>query len=150
MMEPSGLFPEGMPMTIFADDGFHFRMRDGRLLLLRPGTGDDQLDDSWIEALMKTAAERIPLVRELRLDRLQCWDGLYEMSPDHHAIVGRAPGITNFFLANGSSGHGVMHGPAIGQVVSEMILDGMSSIDVEALRPSRFAEGAMNATPSTI
>ena len=150
VMEPSDLLPEEMPMTIFAEDGFHFRMRDGRLLLLRPGAGDDQLEDSWIDALLETAAKRIPVIRCLRLDRLRCWDGLYEMSPDHHAIVGLAPGTKNFLLANGSSGHGVMHSPAIGQIISEMILDGKSSVDVHALRPSRFAEGALNATPSTI
>jgi sarcosine oxidase subunit beta len=63
------------------------------------------------------------------------------MSPDHHAILGRAPALANLYLANGCSGHGVMHAPAIGQVLSELILDGRSSIDIHSLRPSRFAEG---------
>jgi sarcosine oxidase subunit beta len=64
------------------------------------------------------------------------------MSPDSHVLVGPAPGLTNLFLMNGSSGHGVMHSPALGQVLAEMILDGEArSVDVHALRPSRFAEG---------
>jgi sarcosine oxidase subunit beta len=64
------------------------------------------------------------------------------MSPDQHAIVGAAPEVENLWLINGSSGHGVMHSPALGQLVAEMILDGGAhSLDVSALRPSRFAEG---------
>ena len=53
----------------------------------------------------------------------------------------RAQTLANLYLANGCSGHGVMHAPAIGQVMAEMILDGRTSIDITALRPSRFAEG---------
>jgi glycine/D-amino acid oxidase-like deaminating enzyme len=69
-------------------------------------------------------------------------------SPDRHALLGPAPGVENLYLANGSSGHGVMHSPAIGQLVAEMILDGAaSSLDVHALRPSRFAEGEPIESP---
>ena len=67
------------------------------------------------------------------------------MSPDRHALLGRAAGVENFYLANGSSGHGVMHAPALGQLLAEMILDGEAhALDVRALRPSRFAEGEPN------
>jgi sarcosine oxidase subunit beta len=78
------------------------------------------------------------------------WSGLYEMSPDQHAILGRAPAIQNLYLATGSSGHGVMHSPAIGQIVAEMIVHGEArSLDVRCLRPERFAEGdrLRNSTP---
>jgi sarcosine oxidase subunit beta len=51
----------------------------------------------------------------------------------------------NLFLINGSSGHGVMHAPALGQLLAEVILDGAAStLDIAALRPSRFAEGEAN------
>jgi sarcosine oxidase subunit beta len=67
------------------------------------------------------------------------------MSPDKHAILGRAPGCENLFLANGSSGHGVMHAPALGQLLAEIMSDGAAtSLDVTPLRPTRFAEGAPN------
>ena len=67
------------------------------------------------------------------------------MSPDKHAIVGPAPGCENLFLCNGSSGHGVMHAPALGQILAEMIVHGgAQSLDVRALRPTRFAEGEPN------
>jgi sarcosine oxidase subunit beta len=77
------------------------------------------------------------------IDRPGCWGGLYEVSPDKHAILGAAPACGNFFLINGSSGHGVMHAPALGQLLTEIICDGnASTLDVTALRPSRFDEGA--------
>jgi len=123
-----GLDPNG-PMTIFLEDGFHFRIRDGRALLLRAGSLDE----------IETAARaRVPALDGVPVDRAAAWSGLYEDSPDGHAILGA---VGNLVLANGSSGHGVMHSPALGQLVSELILDGRTALDIHALRPSRFAEG---------
>ena len=66
-------------------------------------------------------------------------------------IIGRAPECDNLYLCNGSSGHGVMHSPALGQVLAEIIVHGQSrSLDVEALRPSRFAEGRPNRAPQIL
>jgi sarcosine oxidase subunit beta len=66
------------------------------------------------------------------------------MSPDLHGIVGWAPGAPGLMLCNGFSGHGFMHSPIVGRLVAEMILDGGAhSIDIDALRPSRFTEGAL-------
>jgi sarcosine oxidase subunit beta len=140
-----------MPMTIFAGDGFHFRVRDGRVLLLWPTPGvpgrpfDISLDAEWISQVTRLAHERVPTLQDVPVDRAASWAGLYEMSPDKHAILGRAPGMDNFYLINGSSGHGVMHAPALGCLLAELISDGrFSSLDATALRPSRFAEGAPN------
>jgi sarcosine oxidase subunit beta len=48
------------------------------------------------------------------------------------------------FLANGFSGHGVMHSPATGKIVSEWVLDGTSSFAyASTLRAERFAEGSL-------
>jgi sarcosine oxidase subunit beta len=148
---PCDLLPEGMPMTIFAGDGFHLRVRDGRVLLLRPTPGvagrpfDDSVDSEWVREVTATAHRRVGVLRRATIDEGACWAGLYEMSPDKHAILGRATGCENLFLANGSSGHGVMHAPALGQLLAEIMSDGAaSSLDVTPLRPSRFAEGTPN------
>jgi sarcosine oxidase, subunit beta len=140
-----------MPMTIFAGDGFHFRVRDGRVLLLWPTPGvpgdpfDIRLDADWIADVTRMARERVPTLEDVPVDVAASWAGLYEMSPDKHAILGRAPGIDNFYLINGSSGHGVMHAPALGCLLAELISDGrFSSLDASPLRPARFAEGAPN------
>ena len=69
--------------------------------------------------------------------------GLYEMSPDGLPIVGMVPGVPNFVFANGASGHGVMHAPVLGELVAELVVDGvMTSFDSTALQPGRFARSA--------
>ncbi|HEY7481709.1 MAG TPA: FAD-dependent oxidoreductase [Gemmatimonadales bacterium] len=148
---PCDLLPEMMPMTIFAGDGFHLRVRDGRVLLLWPTPGvpgrpfDDAVDPGWVRQVIAMARDRIPPLRAATIDAAACWAGLYEMSPDRHAILGPAPGCANLFLVNGSSGHGVMHAPALGQLLAEIISDGAAtSLDVGPLRPTRFSEGQPN------
>ena len=140
------ILADTMPMTVWADDGFHFRVRDRRVLLLWPDSPPSSFDitfdpDSWLPRVLSFAHARVPCLRDVPIDPSACWAGLYEMSPDHHAILGRAPALSNFYLANGASGHGVMHAPAIGHVIADLIVDGRTSIDIHALRPSRFAEG---------
>jgi len=74
----------------------------------------------------------------------RAWAGLYEVTPDHHAIIGPAPGVPGLFFVNGFSGHGVMHSPASGRLASDLILDGASSLlDARDLGLGRFAEGRM-------
>lgn len=154
---PCELLPEEMPMTIFVGDGFHLRVRDGRVLLLwpdEPRTEDafqTEVEDEWVSEVVRRARERVPCLRDVEVERGACWAGLYEMSPDRHAILGRAEGLENFYLANGSSGHGVMHSPALGQLLSEIILDGeAATLDVNSLRPSRFNEGKPNTGPDLL
>jgi sarcosine oxidase subunit beta len=151
---PTIVLPPSTPMTIFAEDGFHFRVRDGRVLLLWPvdthGTDryDTTLDTAWLDGVVSRAHRRVPALRSVPIDRAGSWCGLYEVSPDHHAILGAAPGLDNFWLINGSSGHGVMHAPALGMLLAELILMGSAtSLDVHALRPTRFLEGAPNPAP---
>jgi sarcosine oxidase subunit beta len=148
---PCDLLPAGMPMTIFAGDGFHLRVRDGRVLLAWPTPGsatdpfDCGVDTGWIDEIAAKAASRVPVLAGVPLDRSGAWGGLYEISPDKHAILGPAPGCANFYFINGSSGHGVMHAPALGHLLAEIIIDGRATtLDTSSLRPSRFADGEPN------
>ena len=149
--EPTEILPPTMPMTIFLDTGFHLRVRNGRVTLVGPlPEAKDNLletgvDDEWLASTHAEALQRVPALGDVRIDRGACYAGYYEMSPDKHAIIGPAPWCDNLFLANGSSGHGVMHAPAIGQLLAEILCDGVaSSLDVSALRPTRFSERALN------
>ena len=149
--------PPDMPLTVYLEDGFHLRVRDGRVLLLWPVDTDREdpfdtsFEHSWLDGVVGRARSRFPCLANVDVDRDACWTGLYEMSPDCHAILGRAPGFENLFLANGSSGHGVMHSPALGQLLAEIVLDGRAtSLDVRALRPTRFDEGALLPGPSLL
>lgn len=148
---PCDRLPADMPMTIWSGDGFHLRVRDGRVLLLWPTAGvpgrpyEATVDAEWVRAVVEKAHVRVPVLRGVEVDMATSWAGLYEMSPDKHAIMGRAPGRENFYLINGSSGHGVMHAPALGQLLAEIICDGKATtLDVRALRPERFGEGELN------
>jgi sarcosine oxidase, subunit beta len=154
---PFDVLPEDMPMTIYAEDGFHFRVRDGRVLLLWPDEPDvadpfdGSFEEAWLGAVVEMARSRVPCLRHASIDREKCWAGLYEMSPDGHALLGRAPGVENLYLANGSSGHGVMHAPALGQLLAEIIAEGAAStLDAHALRASRFVENEPNLAPTLL
>lgn len=155
--EPYAGLPAEMPMTIFAGDGFHLRVRDDRVLLVQPmdhetdDPFDTTFDPSWLDVVVARAHERVPCLRDATVDRDACWAGLYEMSPDKHAILGAADKAPNFYFANGSSGHGVMHSAPLGLLVAEAVVDGAPhSIDASALRPSRFAEGRPNPSPGLL
>ncbi len=140
---PTQVLPSDMPMSIFAGDGFHLRVRDGRVLLLMPFDFAAQnltYDPAWLPALLSRTHARVPALRDVPIET--GWAGLYEVSPDGHALLGAHWDAPNLFLANGSSGHGVMHSPALGKLLSEIVLDGRAhSLDVHSLRPERFLEG---------
>ena len=145
--EPWDQFPHTAPMIIDMSNGFHFRP-EGRGFLLAwndpgeaPGYNTD-FDAAFIEKILVRAASRVPSFAEVPINPKRAWAGLYEMTPDHHAILGPAPGVPGFFLANGFSGHGVMHAPATGKVIADLILTGKTGVtDVHKYRLQRFAEG---------
>ncbi|HKR65246.1 MAG TPA: FAD-dependent oxidoreductase [Thermoanaerobaculia bacterium] len=123
--------PESTPMTIWSGDWFHFRVRDGRVLLLWP---DDPVVDDWLERVQEMTRTRVPSLAELPIE--ETWSGFYEMTPDGRALLGHIR--DNLYILGGCSGHGVMHAPALGQLFAELIVDGKTSLDVSALDPHRF------------
>ena len=76
----------------------------------------------FIEKILTRAADRVPVFENLAVNPKRAWAGLYEMTPDHHPILGPVPEVPGFFCANGFSGHGVMHAPATGKILSDLIL----------------------------
>ncbi|HEY6308345.1 MAG TPA: FAD-dependent oxidoreductase [Candidatus Angelobacter sp.] len=148
--EPFEDFPHSSPMVIDMSTGFHFRP-EGRGFLLAwndpeetPGYKMD-FEPSFIEKILTHAADRVPVFENLAINPKRAWAGLYEMTPDHHAILGPVPGVPGFFLANGFSGHGVMHAPATGKILSDLILTGKTDVvkDASMLGYDRFAKGAL-------
>ena len=145
--EPFDQFPHTAPMIIDISTGFHFRP-EGRGFLLAwndpeetPGYKMD-FDPGFIEKILTRAADRVPVFENVAINPKRAWAGLYEMTPDHHPILGESPDVPGFFFANGFSGHGVMHSPATGKILSDLILSGKTDlIDSSLLNFSRFAEG---------
>lgn len=148
--EPFDEFPHSSPMVIDMSNGFHFRPEARGFLLAwndpeeTPGY-KTEFEPSFVEKILNHAANRVPAFENLAVNPKRAWAGLYEMSPDHHAILGEIPELPGFYLANGFSGHGVMHAPATGKILSELILDGKTSVvsDVSILGFQRFAKGAL-------
>lgn len=71
------------------------------------------------------------------------WAGYIDATPDLVPVIGEVPGLPGLVLATGFSGHGFAMGPIAGRLVSELIVDGKTSLDVTGFRFSRFAEGAI-------
>src|ERR1700694_4792524 len=145
--EPLDEFPHTAPMIIDMSNGFHFRPESRGFLLAwndpeeTPGYKTD-FDVAFIEKILTRAADRVPCFADLPVNPKRAWAGLYEMTPDHHPVLGEVPEVPGFFLANGFSGHGVMHAPATGKILSDLILTGKTDlIDASLLNLSRFAEG---------
>lgn len=146
-MTESNPIATATPFVIDGDRSFSFHSLGDhiRVGMSRPGddTGwDDQPEWELLPLIRQRLAHRAPGLANLRI--VDAYAGLYEMSPDLHGIVGWAPGALGLMLCNGFSGHGFMHSPIVGRLVAEMIVDGAThSIDIAALRPSRFTEGAL-------
>jgi glycine/D-amino acid oxidase-like deaminating enzyme len=147
--EPFDQFPHSAPMIIDMSNGFHFRP-EGRGFLLAWNDPEEtpgfktEFDPAFVEKILTRAADRVPCFADLPVNAARAWSGLYEMTPDHHPILGEVPGVPGFFLANGFSGHGVMHAPATGKILSDLILTGKTDlIDASLLNLARFSEGRL-------
>lgn len=147
--EPFDQFPHTAPMIIDMSNGFHFRPESLGFLLAwndpdeTPGY-KTEFEPSFIEKILTRAAHRVPCFENLAVNPKRAWAGLYEVTPDHHPILGEVPEVPGFFLANGFSGHGVMHAPATGKILSDLILTGKTDlIDASLLNLARFAQGRM-------
>jgi sarcosine oxidase subunit beta len=147
--EPFDRIAHSAPMTVDMSTGFHFRPEGLGLLMAwndpekTPGFKTN-FDRNFVEKILTRAVSRVPVLEEVEVNPSRAWAGLYEMTPDHHPILGLAPGIGGFYLANGFSGHGVMHSPATGKIVADLILKGDTDlIDAKLLDYARFADGRL-------
>ena len=147
--EPFDDFPRTAPMIIDMSTGFHFRP-EGRGFLLAWNDSEEttgyktDFDPAFVEKILVRAADRVPIFENLAVNPKRAWAGLYEMTPDHHPILGPVREVPGFHLANGFSGHGVMHAPATGKIVSDLILNGSTElIDASVLSFDRFAGGRL-------
>ena len=118
-------------MLLEVESGFHFRERDGRLLMMAPEPPDD-----WV-------AHRMHLVH--RVPGTSCvtepeghWTGDYEVTFDHHPLVGPT-GREGVWSLCGFSGHGVMQSPAVAASLAAMLVGATPPVDIGALDPRRSA-----------
>ena len=140
-------WPGIIPMTVDADTGILVRREGNRVVVAysnpdEPSGFSTEFDPDFPLRIADPLEHRFPAVAAAGVDLSKSWAGLYAVTPDHHAILGRVPGAEGLILANGFSGHGVMHSPAVGRALAELILTGESrSVDIAPLSLERFARG---------
>jgi len=126
-----GGLPSMLPLTIDFSTGFYLH-REGPGLVF--GGRDQHLDD-----LGPKIERRLPMLLELPIQT--AWSGLYEMSPDHNAMVGESTLVSRFLYATGFSGHGFQQSPAVGEYLAELIVGKTPTLDLSAFAVDRFSSG---------
>jgi len=149
---PFHLTDQTIPLTIDFHRGWYFRQEVDGFLLSGPLDREPSFNTNTDYEAMVEASEnaiyRVPALEKAQIAR--GWAGLYEISPDNHAILGKVPGLEGFILANGFSGHGFQHSPAVGKVISELIFEGKAkTIDISSLSIERFERGELILEPMT-
>ena len=144
--EPMAGLPDQLPMTIDFESSFYFH-REGPGLLMgmsdpheTPGFSVETTED-WIPDLMAVVRRRAPRIADVGIRG--GWAGLYEMTPDHNAIIGEADTVSRFLYATGFSGHGFLQGPAVGEILRDMVLRRAPFVDVAPLSAERFDAAAL-------
>ncbi|MDR3539612.1 MAG: FAD-binding oxidoreductase [Desulfosporosinus sp.] len=136
--------PSATPLIVDMATGFYLHQEASGKVVLLGGTDqntwpgfDDVVDKSEAENFFLTAVETIPSAMDIKW--LRTYTGLCEQTPDFHPIIGEAPGLKGFFLANGFSGNGFMHAPAAGSIVADLILKGETEqVDINLFHLDRF------------
>ncbi len=135
--------PKDFPFVIDFGQSLYFHPEGEGLLTgmsnpSEPAGYDQSVDPDWELTHMEAAIERLPALEQAGLSAR--WAGLYENTPDAHPIYGKTP-LEGFYVVGGFSGHGFMHGPVSGLLMSEIILDGRAAtLDISSLDYWRFAE----------
>lgn len=132
------------PLTIDLATGVYLRSESDRVLFgldnLKQAFGfTEGVDESWLEHVLLTGVERFPWWEEMGVDLAGSWWGYYGVSPDNSPIIGFHPDAEGWVDACGFSGHGIMHAPATGVAVAELVADGeTSTVNVDHFAHGRF------------
>jgi sarcosine oxidase subunit beta len=138
--------PRTNPMTVDFQSSLYFHPEgDGVLIGMSdreepPGFSTD-VNWPFLEKMFEQAARRAPALAGAGVKT--AWSGLYETTPDHQAILGPVPELEGFWCACGFSGHGFMQAPAAALLLTQLLLDQRSEIDIAPLAFTRFAQGSL-------
>jgi sarcosine oxidase, subunit beta len=130
-----------VPFTLDLVSTLYFHNAGDGLLLgisdagQRPGFGRE-FSYEWLAAFNEATALVAPSLVDVELKA--GWAGLYENTPDHNALIGRARAPGNFLYATGFSGHGFLQAPAVGELVTDLFLERDSFMDPHPFRLDRF------------
>ena len=104
-----------------------------------PDNFSQRAADESLEEILERACRRIPKLAGAEI--MRGVTGVYDMTPDSRPLLGEIPNISGLYVCAGFSGMGFKICPAIGMVMSELVLDGKGkTVDISAFRPNRFEE----------
>jgi glycine/D-amino acid oxidase-like deaminating enzyme len=133
---------DSVSATYFRSDG-HDKFLVGDFYGQRGADPDNfpqRASDDEMEKLIDRACRRVPKLENSEV--MRGVTGVYDMTPDCRPLLGEAPGIRGLYVCAGFSGMGFKISPAIGLVMSELLLDGRGhTVDISSFDPARFAEG---------
>ncbi len=142
MKSGGGACIDSVTATYFRSDGGD-KFLIGDFYGKRPVDPDNfpqRASEMELEEIIERASRRVPKLENAEV--MRGVTGVYDMTPDARPLLGPVPGVAGLYLCAGFSGMGFKISPAIGLVMSELILDGAATtVDISALRPTRFAEG---------
>ena len=125
-------FNEGN-IPVWADHGEHFMYGipgnqargfkvadDTRGPEFDPTAGQRLVSKDQLEEVRSYLAHRFPGMKDAPLIESRVCP--YENTTDHNFIVDRHPSNSNVWIVGGGSGHGFKHGPALGEMVANLVL----------------------------
>jgi sarcosine oxidase subunit beta len=111
-----------------------------------PDSYNEAADGEWLPQVRQRLSRRYPAMH--RGYGRGGYGALYAITPDWHPIIDRLPGMDGAYCAVGFSGHGFKMSPIVGQLVTELLIDGKASaLDIAPLRLARFDENDLVKTP---
>jgi sarcosine oxidase subunit beta len=145
-------FERHMVFAAFADE-VYIRPETGGLMLVGsiepeeaedevadPDSFNERVDFDTVAGYGERVARRYPLME--RGTSAGGWASLYDITPDWHAIMGALPDVEGLYCVAGTSGHGFKLGPAVGEMVTDLIVNGEKpQADINLFSAGRFAEG---------
>jgi sarcosine oxidase, subunit beta len=137
------------PLVVSAERRFAAKqLGDGRLLASDLGAvGDPEVElADWRANLRSAFEELLPQLVFVALPTLV--QGLYDVTPDDQAILGRVR--DRVWVAAGFSGHGFMLAPAVGRIIAESVLGEREDAALSVLDAARFAEGRLVPEPQVV
>ncbi len=139
--EPMPGRPAHVPMTIDFSTGFYFHNEGPGLLFGmadpdQPAGFDAPMRPDWLEVVGDVVAHRAPSLLDVGI--AGGWHGFYETTPDHNALIGESANVSRFIYATGFSGHGFLMGPAVGEVLRDLVLGHTPAVDVSGFDVERF------------
>lgn len=144
MMVTTRVAPFLEPVIISSDPRLSFKQMPNGTLLIgggRRASGDRgerrySLDLPGLSASASSVLTLFPKLRDVTIAR--AWAGFEGLFADRIPVIGPSPNAPGVFHAFGFSGHGFQLSPIVGRLVSELVLDGRSSLPIDAFSPTRF------------